>query len=110
MVPRTVAIDEALREAVGGADGEAVGDRGVRRAEQLVVLGAGLDGRPWRMPELAAVAVFEVDHPASQRDKLDRLGDADRPGEGGRRERHRVPERHRALCRWTSAATTSMRP
>jgi methyltransferase (TIGR00027 family) len=57
MVPRTVRIDDAVRE---------------RRAPQLVILGAGLDGRAWRMEELASVDVFEVDHPASQQDKRDR--------------------------------------
>jgi methyltransferase (TIGR00027 family) len=60
MVPRTVAVDEAVR------------DHG---AAQLVILGAGLDARAWRMPELAHVTVFEVDHPASQRDKVRRIGD-----------------------------------
>jgi methyltransferase (TIGR00027 family) len=54
MVPRTVAIDDAIREA---------------RSPQLVIVGAGLDGRAWRMPELDGVVVFEVDHPDSQRDK-----------------------------------------
>jgi methyltransferase (TIGR00027 family) len=44
----------------------------------VVILGAGLDGRAWRMPELADVAVFEVDQPASQQDKRDRA--ADLPG------------------------------
>ena len=57
MVPRTVAIDDAVRTSASA---------------QLVILGAGLDGRAWRMPELATVDVFEVDHPASQRDKRDR--------------------------------------
>ncbi|OLB75550.1 MAG: methyltransferase [Actinobacteria bacterium 13_2_20CM_2_71_6] len=60
IVPRTVAIDDAVR---------------ARPAAQLVVMGAGLDDRAWRMPELAGVEVFEVDHPASQRDKRSRLGD-----------------------------------
>jgi methyltransferase (TIGR00027 family) len=54
MVSRTVAIDQAIRSAA---------------SPQLVILGAGLDGRAWRMPELAVVTVFEVDHPDSQRDK-----------------------------------------
>ncbi len=54
MVPRTVAIDDAIRAV---------------RHPQLVVLGAGLDDRAWRMVELAGVEVFEVDHPASQLDK-----------------------------------------
>ncbi|MFT3772459.1 MAG: class I SAM-dependent methyltransferase [Minicystis sp.] len=51
---RTVAIDDAVREAA---------------SPQLVILGAGLDGRAWRMPELRDVVVFEVDHPDSQRAK-----------------------------------------
>ncbi|TPG18141.1 class I SAM-dependent methyltransferase [Pedococcus bigeumensis] len=58
MVPRTIAIDDAIRDHVAG---------------QLVLLGAGLDSRAYRMPELAATTVFEVDHPASQRDKLRRV-------------------------------------
>ena len=33
---------------------------------QLVILGAGLDARAWRMPELAACTVWEVDHPSTQ--------------------------------------------
>jgi methyltransferase (TIGR00027 family) len=57
MVARTVAIDDAIRAAVN---------------PQLVILGAGLDGRAWRMPELRDVTVFEVDHPDSQRDKRTR--------------------------------------
>ena len=59
---RTLAIDEALREAV---------EAGVR---QLVVLGAGLDARAWRMPELAETRVFEVDHPSTQAYKRERVG------------------------------------
>lgn len=57
IVPRTVAIDDAVLS---------------RANPQLVILGAGLDGRAWRMPELAGVTVFEVDQPASQQDKRDR--------------------------------------
>lgn len=60
MASRTVTIDDAIR------------DRG---NPQLVVLGAGLDARAWRMPELAEVTVFEVDQPASQGDKRERLGE-----------------------------------
>jgi methyltransferase (TIGR00027 family) len=59
MVARTVAIDQAVRAA---------------GAPQVVILGAGLDGRAWRMPELVDVTVFEVDHPDSQRKKRDRAG------------------------------------
>jgi methyltransferase (TIGR00027 family) len=54
MVARTVAIDDGIRAVV---------------SPQLVILGAGLDGRAWRMSELRETVVFEVDHPDSQRDK-----------------------------------------
>jgi methyltransferase (TIGR00027 family) len=60
MAPRTITIDDAVR---GGP------------APQLVILGAGLDDRAFRLPELAGVDVFEVDQPASQQDKRDRAGD-----------------------------------
>jgi methyltransferase (TIGR00027 family) len=58
MVARTVAIDAELRDA---------------QAPQVVILGAGLDGRAWRMRELARSLVFEVDHPDSQQQKLERV-------------------------------------
>ena len=58
VVTRSVVIDDAVRAAAN---------------PQLVILGAGLDGRAWRMPKLADVDVFEVDRPASQRDKRDRV-------------------------------------
>ncbi|WP_437955133.1 SAM-dependent methyltransferase [Sorangium sp. So ce119] len=67
---RTRAIDDALREAVA------------RGASQLVVLGAGLDSRAMRLPELAGVQVFEVDHPSSQRYKAERLAALARGGGG----------------------------
>jgi methyltransferase (TIGR00027 family) len=51
---RTLAIDAALAEALTGG------------CHQVVILGAGLDGRAHRMTELADVHVFEVDHPATQ--------------------------------------------
>jgi methyltransferase (TIGR00027 family) len=54
---RTAAIDMAVRDAITNG------------ARQVVILGAGYDGRAWRMPELAGVKVFEVDHPATQNDK-----------------------------------------
>ncbi|HKU37147.1 MAG TPA: class I SAM-dependent methyltransferase [Polyangiales bacterium] len=57
MTVRTLAIDDALVAAA---------------APQLVILGAGLDGRAYRMPALRASVVFEVDHPDSQRDKRER--------------------------------------
>ncbi|MCA9599053.1 MAG: class I SAM-dependent methyltransferase [Myxococcales bacterium] len=58
MTARTIALDDAIRQAA---------------APQLVILGAGLDGRAWRMAELAPATVFEVDHPDSQRDKRARV-------------------------------------
>jgi len=54
MTARTIAIDEAIRHAA---------------SPQLVILGAGLDGRAWRMRELHDTVVFEVDHPDTQRAK-----------------------------------------
>jgi len=42
--------------------------------EELVLLGAGLDSRPYRLADrLQGVRVFEVDHPASQATKRARL-------------------------------------
>ncbi|HYP98937.1 MAG TPA: class I SAM-dependent methyltransferase [Polyangiaceae bacterium] len=58
MAARTLEIDAAVREAA---------------SPQVVILGAGLDGRAWRMPELCDVSVFEVDHPDSQREKRKRV-------------------------------------
>lgn len=81
VVPRTIAIDDAVRE---------------RTSPQVVLLGAGLDDRAWRMPELADRVVFEVDHPDSARDKRERLaglaaptrsGEPGEPGEAGDRVR-----------------------
>jgi methyltransferase (TIGR00027 family) len=53
MVPRTIAIDGAIRAA---------------GHKQLVSVGAGLDTRPWRLTDLGDVSIFCVDHPASQAD------------------------------------------
>jgi methyltransferase (TIGR00027 family) len=58
---RTRAIDDALRDAVKSG------------ATQLVVLGAGLDNRAYRLDELASVHAFEIDYPSTQRDKVARL-------------------------------------
>jgi methyltransferase (TIGR00027 family) len=42
--------------------------------DQLVILGAGLDSRAYRFEQLAGrVRVFEVDHPATQRAKINKL-------------------------------------
>src|SRR5690349_9019109 len=60
---RTATIDSAVREAIAGG------------TRQLVILGAGYDGRAWRLDELARVKVFELDHPATQGDKRARVAD-----------------------------------
>jgi methyltransferase (TIGR00027 family) len=60
---RTSAIDRGVGGAL--ADG----------ADQIVVLGAGLDSRSRRLPALVGRRVFEVDHPASQRYKRARMGE-----------------------------------
>ncbi len=51
---RTRAIDVALIAELA------------KGARQLVILGAGLDARAYRLQELRDAAVFEVDHPATQ--------------------------------------------
>lgn len=59
---RTRAIDDAVCDAVA------------KGARQLVILGAGLDARAWRLGCLRDVRVFEVDHPATQAYKRERIG------------------------------------
>ncbi|MGZ3500958.1 MAG: class I SAM-dependent methyltransferase [Gemmatimonadaceae bacterium] len=63
MALRTSTIDAAMRAAVS------------RGTKQIVILGAGLDGRAWRMNELAGLRVFEVDHPATQAFKRQHLAE-----------------------------------
>jgi methyltransferase (TIGR00027 family) len=63
MALRTAAIDAAVRDAIAGG------------ATQLVILGAGYDGRAWRMPELTGVTVYEADHPATQGAKRTHLAE-----------------------------------
>jgi methyltransferase (TIGR00027 family) len=61
---RTAAIDAAVTRAVHLGCG------------QLVILGAGLDGRAWRLDTLRSVDVFEVDHQDTQvakRARVERL-------------------------------------
>jgi methyltransferase (TIGR00027 family) len=62
---RTLRLDELVKMAV---------EEG---ATQVLLLGAGLDLRAFRLDELGAggVTVFEVDHPDTQRVKRRRLGD-----------------------------------
>lgn len=59
---RSAAIDQVVRQEVS------------RGARQLVLLGAGLDARAFRLPELEAVTVFELDHPNTQAYKRRRIG------------------------------------
>jgi methyltransferase (TIGR00027 family) len=49
-------------------------DAHARGCRQLVILGAGLDSFAWRQPEgLADLRIYEVDHPATQAWKVERL-------------------------------------
>jgi methyltransferase (TIGR00027 family) len=56
VVARTRLIDDAIADSLG-------------RTEQLVLLGAGLDSRAYRLPGLRGLGVFEVDHPDTSRIK-----------------------------------------
>jgi methyltransferase (TIGR00027 family) len=53
VVARTRLIDERVAAALSGV-------------EQMLILGAGFDSRAYRLEQLSQVAVFEVDHPATQ--------------------------------------------
>jgi methyltransferase (TIGR00027 family) len=57
VICRTRAIDDACRQAL--ADGIA----------QVVIIGAGMDTRPYRMPEMGAARVWELDLPEVQQAK-----------------------------------------
>ncbi len=59
MGPRTAAIDAHLSAMCA--------------VEQVVILGAGLDMRAHRLAALSGAVVFEVDHPATQKDKQARV-------------------------------------
>ncbi len=64
MCYRTRVLDDAVRAAA--AEG----------IDQLVILGAGLDSRAWRLGSaVAGMTVFEVDHPDTQALKRSRLGE-----------------------------------
>ncbi|HJQ84655.1 MAG TPA: SAM-dependent methyltransferase [Candidatus Binatia bacterium] len=63
-VCRTRYIDDALSAAVRGG------------VEQVVLLGAGFDARPYRLAGIERARVFEVDHPATQAVKRARLAGA----------------------------------
>jgi len=54
-------IDEFLKEQLQAG------------AEQVVILGAGLDARAYHIDELKKIRVFEVDHPASQASKMEKV-------------------------------------
>jgi methyltransferase (TIGR00027 family) len=60
-IARTRLIDDWVTAAV--EDG----------ACQVVILGAGFDSRAWRLPALAGIRVFELDHPATSQQKHRRL-------------------------------------
>ena len=61
MVLRTKAIDAHLASALRSG------------IDQLVILGAGLDARAWRLDALKQATVFEVDHPSTQQYKKERI-------------------------------------
>ena len=64
LVARDRYIDDFLQQCLDGG------------LEQLVLLGAGLDSRPYRFEALKiGVKIFEVDHPASQATKLRKLAE-----------------------------------
>lgn len=63
VIARTRVIDSMVADQIAEVD-------------QVVILGAGLDTRAWRLDELAGKRVFEVDHPDTQRHKQARLGSA----------------------------------
>ena len=60
-IVRTRAIDDMVCDAIQN------------EARQLILLGAGLDSRGCRLDEAREIAVFEVDHPATQQVKKKRL-------------------------------------
>lgn len=61
-IGRTKFIDEVVLDAVAAG------------LDELVLLGAGLDSRPYRLAaQLKGVRVMEVDHPASQASKRERI-------------------------------------
>jgi methyltransferase (TIGR00027 family) len=71
MIARLHYMDEVIRQEVA------------KGLDHLVILGAGFDTRAHRMREdLAGVQVFEVDHPATSRDKRARLKKAGRLASG----------------------------
>jgi methyltransferase (TIGR00027 family) len=60
-VVRTRLIDDLVRQAIHGG------------AQQLLLLGAGFDSRAYRLEETRDIRTFEIDHPATQRAKRERL-------------------------------------
>jgi len=65
LICRTRFIDDTVRDGLG------------RGCEQVAILGAGLDSRAYRIPGADRVRVFELDRPATQawkRERLARLG------------------------------------
>lgn len=56
---RTVMLDRAILEALP--------------VDQLMILGAGLDSRAWRLPMLDGTRVYELDHPDTQAWKRKRV-------------------------------------
>jgi methyltransferase (TIGR00027 family) len=61
LVVRERYIDDVLQDSL------------TKGLQQLVILGAGYDSRPYRFDLQGRVKVFEVDHPLTQADKLEKV-------------------------------------
>ena len=61
VVTRTRYIDDYLSDCIA---------QGI---EQLVIMGAGFDSRPYRFDDLKKIKVFEIDHPATQARKKEKV-------------------------------------
>jgi methyltransferase (TIGR00027 family) len=61
VVARTRYIDDYLSECI------------TQGIEQLVIMGAGFDSRPYRFDDLKKIKVFEIDHPATQAKKKEKV-------------------------------------
>lgn len=79
---------------------------------QYVILGAGLDSFAWRRPELlGSLRVFEVDHPASQAWKLERVKELALPLSDAQVlvPIDLRPSLFRRLCAWPGSSGASRR-
>lgn len=66
LILRVSFLDALVTELVEPSASRGSGNNDGASPPQVVILGAGLDTRAWRLPALRGVRVFEVDHPATQ--------------------------------------------